>query len=88
MRVRKILDERVVGGLAGESDRVALGFGAVAPAVEHGEYDWFWSFCHGKSGYKQGRGGAKRAVEEVDSRQLKVTAQNETSCVLLRNFKG
>ena len=58
--VGEIFDEGVVGRFAGESDGVALGFGAVAPAVEDSEYDWFWSFCHRKSGYKQQSGDTKR----------------------------
>ena len=37
--VREVAKELVVGGLAGECDGVAGGFGAVAPAVEDGEYD-------------------------------------------------
>ncbi len=35
-------EELVVDGLAGESDGVAVGLGAVAPAVEDGEDDGFW----------------------------------------------
>src|SRR5262249_6823517 len=43
-RVRKIVDQMVVGGLAGKRDGVAFGFGAVPPAVEHRQYNWFRSF--------------------------------------------
>ena len=45
-RVGKIRQQAVVIRLARESDGVALGFGAVAPAVEHGEHDRFRSFGH------------------------------------------
>ena len=43
-RVGKFLEQAVVVRLAREGDGVALGFGAVAPAVEDGEDDWFWAF--------------------------------------------
>ncbi len=43
-----LAEEAVVGGLAGEGDGVAVGFGAVAPAVENGEDD---RRC-GSHGYK------------------------------------
>ncbi len=46
-RVGKFLEQAVVIGLAREGDGVALGFGAVAPAVEDGEDDWSRSFRHG-----------------------------------------
>ena len=55
-RVGKILQQAVVIGFAGEGDGVALGFGAIAPAVEDGQHDWFGSFAHGRSGYTRGRG--------------------------------
>ena len=35
-------EEVVVGGLTGEGDGVAVGVGAVAPAVEDGKDDGFW----------------------------------------------
>ena len=40
-RVGKFGEQAVVIGLAREGDGVAFGFGAVAPAVEYGEDDWF-----------------------------------------------
>ncbi len=43
-RVRIFLQQVVVGGLAREGDGVAFCFGAVAPSVEYGQYDWFRSF--------------------------------------------
>jgi hypothetical protein len=36
-----VAQQAVVGRLAGESDSVGLGFGAVAPAVEDYEDEWF-----------------------------------------------
>ncbi len=41
--VGEVAQERVVDGLAGEGDCVAVGVGAVAPAVENCEND---RFCH------------------------------------------
>ncbi len=55
-RVGKILQQPVVVGLAGEGDGVAFCFGAIAPAVEDGQHDWFGSFAHGRSGYTRARG--------------------------------
>src|SRR5271154_530139 len=43
-RVGKFLEEAIVIWFAREGDGVAGGFGAVAPAVEHGEDDGFWAF--------------------------------------------
>ena len=48
--VRKILQQAVVIRLARKSDGVALRPGMVAPAVEHGEHDWYRSVGHGFSG--------------------------------------
>lgn len=45
--VRKFREEAVVIGLTGERDGVALGFGAVAPAVEDGEDDGTGAFRQG-----------------------------------------
>ena len=45
-RVGKFLEQAVVVGLAREGDGVALGFGAVAPAVEDGEHDGSRSLGH------------------------------------------
>ncbi len=45
-RVGKILEQAVVIRLPREGNRVALGFGAVAPAVEHGQNNRFRSFWH------------------------------------------
>jgi hypothetical protein len=75
--VGEIFEEGVVGGFAGESDGVALGFGAVAPAVEHGEDDGFGSFGHGKAGYKGEVGWGKTRRKKVDSRKLKIERKNE-----------
>ena len=47
-----LAEEAVVGGLAGEGDGVAVGFGAVAPAVENGENDrWRGSYLPSLSGW-------------------------------------
>ena len=43
-RVGKFLEQAVVIWFAREGDGVAFGFGAIAPAVEHGENDGFRSF--------------------------------------------
>ena len=43
-----LAEEAIVGGLAGEGDGVAEGFGTVAPAVENGEDDR-WCGSHGVS---------------------------------------
>src|SRR5208283_1376417 len=51
--VGKSAEKFVVGGFAGQGDGIALGFGAVAPAIEDGEYKRFRSFCHGHSEYTQ-----------------------------------
>ncbi len=48
-RVGIVAKERVVGGLAGLSDGVAVGLGAIAPAVEDSEND---GFGHARSGYQ------------------------------------
>ena len=45
-RVGKILEQAVVIRFAREGDGVALGFGAVAPSVENGQYNRFRSFWH------------------------------------------
>jgi hypothetical protein len=45
-RVGEIFDDAIVVGLARESDGVAAGFGAIAPAVKDGEDDGFWAFGH------------------------------------------
>ena len=50
-RVREVLQQTVIVGLARQGDGVAFRFGAESPAVENGEYDWLGSFCHGRSGY-------------------------------------
>src|SRR6202046_925281 len=47
-RIGKVLQDAVVVGLARESDGIAFGFGAVAPAVEDGEDDRFWALGHGR----------------------------------------
>ena len=47
-RVGKILQQAVVIRFAREGNGVALGFGAIAPAVEHGQYNRFRSFWHGR----------------------------------------
>jgi hypothetical protein len=48
--VGKILNEMVIGWFARQSDGVAFAFGAIAPAVQHSEYDGFRSFGHSGSG--------------------------------------
>lgn len=45
-RVRRLIHQAVVGGLASESDGVAFGLSAIAPAIEHGQDNWFGSFDH------------------------------------------
>jgi len=45
-RVGKILQQAVVVRFAREGDGVALGFGAVAPAIEDGQHNRFRSFWH------------------------------------------
>ena len=45
-RIGKIFQQAIVIGLAREGDGVAFGFGAVSPAVENGQDDWFGSFGH------------------------------------------
>jgi predicted exporter len=50
-RVGKIFDQGVISGFASQRDGVASCFRAVAPTVEHGEYDGFRSFGHSSSGY-------------------------------------
>ena len=42
--VGKFFQQAVVIRFAREGDGVALGFGAVAPAIEHGENNWFRAF--------------------------------------------
>ena len=46
--VGKIPEDAVVVGLARESDRVAVGFGPIAPAIENGKDNGFWAFDHGR----------------------------------------
>jgi len=46
--VGKIPEDAVVVGLARESDRVAIGFGPIAPAIENGKDNGFWAFDHGR----------------------------------------
>ncbi len=53
-RVRKAAEKAVVDGFAGLSDCVAVGAGAVAPAVENREND---GFRHAWSGYQGSSGG-------------------------------
>ena len=36
-----LAQQPVIGGLAGERDGVGFGFGAVSPAVEDDENEWF-----------------------------------------------
>src|SRR5579872_114170 len=45
--IGEFLEQRVVIWLAREGDCVALRLRRVAPAVEHGQHNWFWSFRHG-----------------------------------------
>src|SRR5271163_135086 len=45
-RVGKFFQQFIVGGFARQGDGVALRFRTVAPAIQHGQYDWFWSFTH------------------------------------------
>src|SRR5271168_4782650 len=47
-RVGKFFEEAIVIWFAREGDGVAGGFGAIAPAVENGEDDWFWGVCVGR----------------------------------------
>src|SRR6516225_9248714 len=49
-RVGKLAQQLVIGGLARKGDRVALRLRAVAPSIEHSQYAWFRSLCHGFSG--------------------------------------
>ena len=49
-RVRKIGEQAVVIRFAREGDGVAFRFGTVAPAIEDGEDDWFWTFRHVSDG--------------------------------------
>src|SRR6202030_3702981 len=51
-RIGKFLSQCVVRGLARQGDGVAFGFRAEAPAIKHGEYDWFRSFGHSWLGYR------------------------------------
>ena len=44
-RVGEFFEDAIVVGLAREGDGVALGFGAVAPAVQDGENNRFGPFC-------------------------------------------
>ena len=43
-RVGKFAQEAIVIWFARKGDRIAGGFGAIAPAVEDGEDDGFWAF--------------------------------------------
>ena len=43
-RVGKFAEEAIVIWFARKGDRIAGGFGAIAPAVEDGEDDGFWAF--------------------------------------------
>ncbi len=52
-RIGEFLEQRVISGFARESDGVAMGFGAVTPAVEHSEHNWFQSLGHSWSGYME-----------------------------------
>jgi hypothetical protein len=45
--VGKFAQQFVIGRLAGQSDGVTGGFGAIAPAVQHGQYDGTLFFAHG-----------------------------------------
>ena len=66
-----VAEEGVVDGLAGLGDGVAMSFGAVAPAVEDGEDDWFG---HQVSGYQElavARGDALTCVDDADQEQAK-----------------
>ena len=45
-RIGKILQQAVVIRFSREGNRVALGFGAIAPAVEYSQYNRFRSFWH------------------------------------------
>jgi len=47
--VWKFRQQLVVIGFARERDGVALRLGAITPAVQHGQYDWFRSFSHKRS---------------------------------------
>src|SRR5215813_9528075 len=49
--VGKFAEQLIVSWFASERDSVAFGFRAVAPAVEHGQYNWFRSFCHSQKEY-------------------------------------
>jgi hypothetical protein len=40
-RVGILLEQLIIGGLAREGDGIGVGFGAVAPAVEDDEDEWF-----------------------------------------------
>ena len=44
--IGKFIQQRIVGRLTRQSDRVAFGLGAVAPTIEHGEDDRLRSAEH------------------------------------------
>src|SRR5947208_1905128 len=61
----KIFQKLVIGGLACEGDGVAFGVGAIAPAIQHRQYDRFWSLGHISSGYMERSILATRGGKEI-----------------------
>ncbi len=52
--VGKIFEQAVVIGFASESNRVARGFSAVTPSIEHSQHNRFRSFLHNEREYTEG----------------------------------
>src|SRR5208283_5050505 len=50
-RIREFAQEFVIRWFSRQSDGVTLRFGSVAPSIQHGEYNGFWSFGHNLTGY-------------------------------------
>src|SRR5215468_9337217 len=60
-RVGKFANQLVVSRFASKGNGVALGFRAIAPAVEYGQYNRLRSFCHSQKEYTS----AARVVTRV-----------------------
>src|SRR5439155_21099724 len=50
-RVRKFLQQRVIGWLTGQRDRIAFALRAESPSIQHRQYNWLRSFCHSPKEY-------------------------------------
>src|SRR6267143_3720551 len=59
--VGKLIEQAIVIRLARQGDGVAFRLGAVAPAVEHGQHNRFWSPGHSASEYTESAERVMRA---------------------------